>query len=150
VDSYYGYSAVISSSPCHYPTLYRTCMKITQLIRIIWWAAHNKIKLIETHTVSVQRLLYEANIYLPPDQWRLLRGGRNGVNGMASNTWKPRVSCIWYHPTHSTPAITTSTSYPVQVPTTSCAPDYGVLATEWICFLTMGIQWPVKLSSCIY
>ena len=55
-------------------------------------------------------------------QWRLLRGGQNGANGMASNwkPWKTYVWCIWYHSTDSTPAITTSSSSPIKVPPTSC------------------------------
>ena len=34
--------------------------------------------------------------------------GCNGANGMALNTWKPCVWCIWYHSTYSTSAITKS------------------------------------------
>ena len=42
----------------------------------------------------------------------------NGVNGMASNTWKP---CIWCHSTDSAPIITTIPFSPIKVPPTSCA-----------------------------
>lgn len=47
--------------------------------------------------------------------------GQNGANGMESNTWKPWISCIWYHSTNSAPATTTSLSFPNKVPPTSCA-----------------------------
>ena len=42
------------------------------------------------------------------------------ANAMVSNTWEPRVWCIWYHSTDSAPGITTSPSSPTKVPPTSC------------------------------
>ena len=53
--------------------------------------------------------------------------GWNGKNGMASNTWKPSVWCIWNHSIYSAAAITTRPSSPIKVPPTSC---YFLL---WVC-----------------
>lgn len=46
----------------------------------------------------------------------------NGWNvaNIASNTWKPCVSCIWSHSTDSVPVITTSSFSPIKVPPASC------------------------------
>lgn len=52
--------------------------------------------------------------------------GRNGTNGMASNTWK-RVWSIWFHSTDSTPFLTTSPSSPVKVPPSHCGAYCSVL-----------------------
>ena len=53
--------------------------------------------------------------------------GWNRAYGMASNTRKPCVWCIWYHSTYSAPAITTSPSSPIKVPPTFCATYTQVL-----------------------
>ena len=80
------------------------------------------------------------------DQWRLLREGRLIVTaGTLRIEWN-QLNGIWYLPTHSTPAITTSPFSPMKVPPTSFEWDIWMNSNNGM-NITPGKGWHQELYS---
>ena len=77
-------------------------------------------------------------------EWRTAHcNGWNGVNGMASNTWKPCVWSVEYRSIYSNPAITMRLSSPIKVPPAACGVfAYGNLM-DFCCYVSMKLPYIV-------